>query len=244
MTDGARILLVDDHADIREALTEYLHRYDMSVTTASDGQQMRKLLEKQCFDLILLDVKLPGEDGLSLCRYVYEHLKIPVILLTALGEAMDRITGLELGADDYMTKPFEPRELVARIRSVFRRIHANVQQALHQPAAQKNYYQFDKWLLDIQGQILLGPDEEVVDLSRMEFRLLKVLLEHPQTVFSRDKLLDLINDNDGVVFDRSIDSQISRLRKKLKDNGRSPQLLRTAWGDGYLLASDVRLVSK
>jgi len=242
MIGPSRILLVDDHADIREALTDYLQRYDMQVETAENGAAMRQVLQQERFDLILLDVKMPGEDGLSLCRYVYEHLRIPVILLTGMADAVDRIAGLELGADDYITKPFDPRELVARIRSLFRRI-STISAPAVQPLIKRDYYQFDQWLLDIEGQILVSRDGESVELSRMEYRLLRTLLENPRKVFSRERLISMINSSDNGVFDRSVDSQISRLRKKMHDSGRHPRLLRTIWGDGYLLDASVQQVS-
>jgi two-component system OmpR family response regulator len=242
MIGPSRILLVDDHADIREALTDYLQRYDMQVETAENGAAMRQVLQQERFDLILLDVKMPGEDGLSLCRYVYEHLRIPVILLTGMADAVDRIAGLELGADDYITKPFDPRELVARIRSLFRRI-STISAPAVQPLMKRDYYQFDQWLLDIEGQILVSRDGESVELSRMEYRLLRTLLENPRKVFSRERLISMINSSDNGVFDRSVDSQISRLRKKMHDSGRHPRLLRTIWGDGYLLDASVQQVS-
>jgi two-component system OmpR family response regulator len=242
MIGPSRILLVDDHADIREALTDYLQRYDMQVETAENGAAMRQVLQQERFDLILLDVKMPGEDGLSLCRYVYEHLRIPVILLTGMADAVDRIAGLELGADDYITKPFDPRELVARIRSLFRRI-STISAPAVQPLMKRDYYQFDQWLLDIEGQILVSMDGESVELSRMEYRLLRTLLENPRKVFSRERLISMINSSDNGVFDRSVDSQISRLRKKMHDSGRHPRLLRTIWGDGYLLDASVQQVS-
>lgn len=241
MNEPTRILVVDDHEDICAPLATFLARYGLEVTTAADGEQMRRCLRTERFDLILLDVMLPGEDGLSLCRFVHEHLGIPVILLTAMADPADRVAGLELGADDYVVKPFDPRELVARIRGIFRRMRLSQRQAaVSAPGGQR--YGFACWVLDVARRELQSQSGEVVDLSATEFRLLQALVENSNTVLSREKLLDLINRGDAPVFDRSIDSQVSRLRKKLEDDARHPRLLRTAWGDGYLFAADVRLL--
>lgn len=240
LTVRSRILVVDDQVDIREPLAMYLQRYGLEVATAADGVAMRDRLEREHFDLILLDVMMPGEDGLSLCRYVHEHRQIPVILLTAMDDPADRVAGLELGADDYVVKPFDPRELVARIRSLLRRISLLENTRRSQSVAMQKCYCFDGWLLDIGRQALLDQSGQQVELSTTEFRILRILVENPHKVFSREKLLDLTCRQDGEVFDRSIDTQISRLRKKLKDSARQPRLLRTAWGDGYLLAVDVK----
>jgi len=235
------ILVVDDHQSIRDPLATYLQRFEFEVATADDGARMRELLAQRRFDLILLDVMLPGEDGLSLCRYVVEHLRIPVILLTAVTEQADRVAGLEVGADDYVVKPFDPRELVARIRSVLRR-------AQRPPAPEtqtggalppEKRFLFDGWVFDTRRRALVSPKETVVTLSTAEFHLLWALLDHPNRVLSRDQLLDLTRRAEHVMFDRSIDSQISRLRKKLEDNPRRPALLKTVRGGGYLLAATV-----
>jgi len=238
----ARVLVVDDHEDIRLPLAAYLRKYGLEVTTADNGLQMRALLEREHFDLILLDVMLPGEDGLSLCRYVHEHLSTPVILLTAMADPADRVAGLELGADDYVVKPFDPRELVARIRGIFRRTKISQRQQTD-AAREKQRYVFGNWELDLTRRELRSADARVVSLSATEFRLLRALVENANMVLSREKLLDLMNHGDAPVFDRSIDSQVSRLRKKLEDDARHPRLLRTAWGDGYLLSTNVRLIT-
>lgn len=242
MNQPTRILVVDDHEDIRTPLAAFLRRYGLEVTTAGDGRQMHALLAREHFDLILLDVMLPGEDGLSLCRHLHEHRGIPVILLTAMADPADRIAGLELGADDYVVKPFDPRELVARIRVILRRIKRSLAPAAPSgpsgptPVSQ---YAFGRWQLDIPRRELRGADGDTVELSATEFRLLRTFVENANTVLSRDKLLDLMNRGDAPVFDRSVDSQVSRLRKKLEDDARHPRLLRTAWGDGYLFAASV-----
>ncbi|KAF7599853.1 MAG: DNA-binding response regulator [Candidatus Dactylopiibacterium carminicum] len=242
MNEALRILIVDDHEDIREPLAAFLARYGLSVSTEADGGALRERLRREQFDLILLDVMLPGEDGLSLCRHVHEHHGIPVILLTAMSDPADRIAGLELGADDYVVKPFDPRELIARIRSIFRRARM-APRALSRPLGGSQCYRFADWQLDLSKRELRHAQGRVVELSAMEFRLLKTLLEHANTVLSRERLLNLMNKADAPVFDRSIDSQVSRLRKKLEDDARHPRLLRTAWGDGYLLSADVHLLA-
>lgn len=233
-----RILVVDDHEDIRYPLATYLGRYGLDVSTAADAEDVRALLAERQFDLIVLDVMLPGEDGLSLCRYIYEHLKIPVILLSAMVEPADRIAGLELGADDYVPKPFDPRELLARIKTVLRRLDAVA--APTEPPLGDGHYYFESWVLDVGQRELRHSDGRTIELSPVEYRLLRALVEHPNTVLSRERLLSLTNRDDSTPFDRSIDTQISRLRRKLEDDARRPRLLRTAWGDGYLLSADVR----
>lgn len=237
MKDSAKILVVDDHADIYEPLAIYLGRYGFAVATAEDGRQMRAALADQHFDLIVLDVMLPDEDGLSLCRFVREHLGIPVILLSALGESSDRIAGLEIGADDYVVKPFDPRELVARIKVVMRRSRTAESAVAHWA---RTCYRFAHWVMDVDKREVRNQHSgQVLELSSAEFRLLQALLEHPNTVLNRERLLDLTSRQDSSVFDRSVDSQISRLRRKLGDDARNPRLLRTVWGDGYILTSDV-----
>lgn len=245
MSARPSLLLVDDHPSIRDPLATYLRRYDFDVDTVADGKGMRDRLEHRRYSLIVLDVMLPGEDGLSLCRHVVEHLGIPVILLTAVTEQADRIAGLEVGADDYVVKPFDPRELVARIRSVLRRSsaketadHAQGAPACGQPRPQKRYT-FDGWALDTRKRELRRPDDTAVSMSTAEFHLLCVLLENANRVLSRRQLLDMTLRSDNAPFDRSIDSQVSRLRKKLELNPRQPSLLKTIRGDGYLLAAHV-----
>jgi len=237
------ILVVDDHQNIRDPLATYLQRFDFDVATAGNGRSMRELLVQRRFDLILLDIMLPGEDGLSLCRYVSEHLHIPVILLTAVTEQADRVAGLEVGADDYVVKPFDPRELVARIRSVLRRT-----QRTHKPSSEiqaggllppEKRFMFEGWVFDTRKRELHSPQGKAIALSTAEFHLLWVLLENPNRVLSRDQLLDLTQRSEHVMFDRSIDSQVSRLRKKLEVDPRHPSFLKTIRGGGYMLATRV-----
>jgi len=227
---------VDDHADIREPLETYLVRQGLDVRAAADAGQMRHLMRHERFDLVVLDVMLPDADGMVLCGQVMQSTGTPVILLTARSAPIDRVTGLEAGADDYMVKPFEPSELVARIRSVLRR----QQRAAGGTGTTPRRYGFDGWIFDPTRRELTAPHGGPVDLSENECRLLAVLLAHPQTVLTRDRLLDLTRGADALVFDRSIDTQVSRLRRKLEPDPRRPTLIKTAWGNGYFFAADVR----
>jgi two-component system OmpR family response regulator len=182
---------------------------------------------------------MPGEDGLSLCRHLVESRDIPVILLTARGEATDRIVGLEIGADDYVVKPFEPRELVARIRSVLRRTSRAAV-----PAAENEILEFEGWRLDPLKRRLSDAEGTVVAISSVEFRLLLAFLEHPRQVLDRDRLLDMVQGREAHLFDRAVDNQVSRLRRKIEVDSRNPQIIQTVWGGGYMLAADVKHVAQ
>ena len=198
---------------------------------------MSAILFNRHFDLIVLDMALPDADGLSLCRFVCETYAIPLILLSALTETSDRVTGLEMGADDYLVKPFDPRELVARIRSVLRR-SSRFPVFTHRQAP--DCYCFANWLMDIgKREIQNQQNGQTLEFGDAEFRLLRVLLENPNTILSRNRLLDLTNQPQNDVFDRSIDTLISRVRRKLGDDAKHPRLLRTVWGKGYILTADV-----
>ena len=237
MTEGAptRLLLVDDEPSLREPLAEYLARQGFVVRQAEDAAKARSALLEETPDLVLLDIMMPGEDGLSLCRHLSETKHLPVIMLTAKGEAMDRIVGLEIGADDYVAKPFEPRELVARIRSVLRRSSKTA------PATDEDaLYEFDGWKLDPLKRKLTDPQGTVVPVSSAEFRLLVAFLNHPRQVLDRDRLLDLVQGREAHLFDRAVDNQVSRLRRKMETDSRDPKLIQTVWGGGYRLAADVR----
>jgi two-component system, OmpR family, response regulator len=229
------VLVVDDHSEIREPLAAYLNMHGMRVSQAADAAAARASLAKQAIDLIVLDIMMPGEDGLSLCRHVREAHDTPVILLTAMTDETDRIVGLEIGADDYVTKPFNPRELLARVKNVLRRSNSLPKK---RGAAAKRYT-FDRWVLDTGRHELTGDDGVAVVLSAAEFRLLVVLLERPRLVLTRDQLVDLTSGRDAQLFDRSVDNQISRLRRKIERDPGAPQLIKTVWGDGYQLAADV-----
>lgn len=241
MSDTAqtRLLLVDDEAALREPLAEYLSRQGFSVTQAASAADARSRLREDTPELVLLDIMMPGEDGLSLCRHLVETKDIPTILLTAKGEATDRIVGLEIGADDYVVKPFEPRELVARIRSVLRR----ASRAGPPPAADE-VFQFEEWELDPLKRKLTAPDGAAVAISSAEFRLLTAFLENPRQVLDRDRLLDMVQGREAHLFDRAVDNQISRLRRKIEIDSRNPQLIQTVWGGGYMLAADVKRIGR
>ena len=239
MSDTApiRILLVDDEASLREPLAEYLVKQGLEVLEAESAAAARTVLIENTPDIALLDIMMPGEDGLSLCRHLVETRDLPVILLTARGEATDRIIGLEIGADDYVVKPFEPRELVARIRSVLRR--AGRQSTAPEADAA---YLFEGWQLDPLKRKLTDPDGAVVSISTAEFRLLRALVDHPRQVLDRDRLLDMVQGREAHLFDRAVDNQISRLRRKIETDTRNPDLIQTVRGGGYRLAADVKRV--
>lgn len=233
----ARILLVDDEASLREPLADYLVRQGFIVIQAASAALARSRIREEAPDLVLLDIMMPGEDGLSLCRHIAETRAIPVILLTAKGEATDRIVGLEIGADDYVVKPFDPRELVARMRSVLRRSARNGSAALPTES-----FEFEGWQLDPLKRRLTDPEGALVAISSTEFRLLTAFLEHPRQVLDRDRLLDIVQGREAHLFDRAVDNQISRLRRKIETDRSNPQLIQTVWGGGYMLAADVRRI--
>src|SRR5438067_3380197 len=201
MDSAPHIAVVDDHRDIRDLVGKYLMQHGYRISLAESAVALRRLLERSALDLVVLDIMMPGEDGLSLCRHLRSTTDLPVILLTAMAEETDRIVGLEVGADDYVTKPFNPRELLARIKAVLRRTHALPPQ---RQAWASETLRFDRWTLDIRRRELTGADGVAVPLSTAEFVLLSVFLHHPQLVLSRDQLLDLTCGRDADVFDRSI----------------------------------------
>jgi two-component system OmpR family response regulator len=237
MTHPPHILIVDDHREIRDALVRYLERNGMRATSATDAVAMDAAMKVGQFDLIVLDVMMPGEDGLSVCRRLRAQGGIPILMLTALGDETDRIVGLEVGADDYLPKPFNPRELLARIKAILRRYdRAEVvggSLAGHRLA-------FDRWVLDTDRRTLTDVGGVEVALTTAEFRLLTVFLERPRFVLSREQLLDLTSGRAATVFDRTIDNQISRLRRKIELDPAKPALIATVWGGGYSLAANVR----
>lgn len=235
------LLLVDDEATLREPLAEYLARQGFVVREAESAAAARSVLGTYQPDLVLLDIMMPGEDGLSLCRHLVEARGLPVILLTAKGEATDRIVGLEIGADDYVAKPFEPRELVARIRSVLRRAAKDSAA----PADDDHFvYVFEGWELDPLKRRLTDPDGSLIAISTAEFRMLKALCDHPRQVLDRDRLLDLVQGREAHLFDRAVDNQVSRLRRKIEVDSRNPELIQTVRGGGYRLAADVTRVAR
>jgi two-component system OmpR family response regulator len=237
-----RVLLVDDEAALREPLADYLVRQGFAAEQAANAAEARLAIARGAFDIVLLDIMMPGEDGLSLCRHLAETRAIPVIFLTARGEATDRIVGLEIGADDYVVKPFDPRELVARIRSVLRRA-ARQHEDKPEEAAEAPVYAFDGWRLDPLRRRLTDREGAVVPISTAEFRLLVAFLDHPRQVLDRDRLLDMVQGREAHLFDRAVDNQISRLRRKIERDSRSPELIQTVWGGGYMLAAEVRRIA-
>ena len=236
MDTQERILVVDDDPEIRTLLRGYLEKNGYAVRTAAEGLEMRARLRNERFDLLVLDVMLPGEDGLALCRALRAESNIPIIMLSARGDEMDRILGLEMGADDYLAKPFNPRELLARINATLRRIG---QTGNHAPQDGARRVRFSGWVLDLTARHLIAPEGVVLPLSGGEFRLLRVLVEHPNRILTRNQLLDLTRGLDWDPNDRSIDIQVSRLRRRLRDDSRSPVLLKTVRSEGYILATTV-----
>jgi two-component system OmpR family response regulator len=230
------ILVVDDDRAIRTLLVEYLEARGFRALAAADGAAMWRVLDSAQVDLIVLDLTLPGEDGLTLCRTLRAKSGVPVIMLTARGEPLDRILGLEMGADDYVPKPFEPRELIARIKNVLRRTEALPPNLQPLDATRVS---FGGWTLDLASRHLQSPEGTLVMLSGAEFRLLRVLVEHPNRVLSRDQLMSLTKGQDADPFDRSIDLQVSRLRQKLGEDVRAPALIKTVRSEGYVLAVPV-----
>ncbi len=236
MDSSPHILVVDDHRDIRDLVGKYLIKHGLRVSTAEGGAAMRRLLKASAVDLVVLDVMMPGEDGLSLCRHLRETTDLPVILLTAMAEETDRVIGLEIGADDYVTKPFNPRELLARIKAVLRRAQSLPPQRGAVPSGR---LRFGPWTFDPARRELLDDAGTAVPLSTAEFQLLGAFLAHPKRVLSRDQLLDLTQGRAAKVFDRSIDNQVSRLRRKVEADPKKPALIKTVWGGGYTLAAEV-----
>lgn len=232
------ILIVDDDQGIRDVLGKFLRQHGFNAVLAKDGEEMKSLMAKSQYDLIILDIMLPGEDGMSLCRYIRTTSNIPIIMLTAISEDVDRILGLEMGADDYLSKPFNPRELLARIKAIMRRSNPTLN-GLPEENQEQHIYQFSGWSLDKTARRLTSPEQLEISLSSGEYGLLLAFLERPQQVLSRDQLLDLTKNRVGGPFDRSIDIQVSRLRHKIEFDHKNPQIIKTVRGGGYVLASTV-----
>jgi two-component system OmpR family response regulator len=236
MNTPDHILVVDDDTEIRNLLHEYLQKQGYRVTAVADGKGLRGAVANSHPDLIILDLMLPGEDGLTLCRDLRAKSEIPIIMLTARGDETDRIVGLELGADDYVAKPFSPRELLARIKSVLRRARALPENLKNE---ESGLFRFAGWTLDAATRNLTSPQGVVVALSGTDFRLLKIFVDHPNRVLTRDQLIDLMLSRDAGPYDRAIDVQVSRLRQRLGEDAKEPAIIKTVRGQGYVFAAHV-----
>jgi DNA-binding response OmpR family regulator len=231
------VLVVDDDPDVRELVSEYLGKNDMRVSAAASGREMFEQFDSEAIDLVVLDLKLPDRDGLQLARALRERATVPIVVLTGRNEEADRVMGLELGADDYVTKPFSPRELLARVRAVLRRYQ--VQATLPERDSTRRAYRFSGWELNLRTRRLRAPDGRLVELSNGEFSMLNALCRAPQQVLTRDQLLSMSRLHEAEVYDRTVDVQIRRLRLKVEANQSNPVLIVTERGAGYRLASDV-----
>jgi two-component system OmpR family response regulator len=231
------ILVVDDDREIRDLLSKFLERQGMRVSAARDAREARRLWPLGRYHLVVLDLMLPGEPGLDFARWLRQQSDVPIVMLTAMGEETDRIIGLELGADDYVPKPFNPRELHARIRAVLRRAPGAGEGNAKEPPARA--IRFAGWTLEPARRRLLNPEGAEVALTGGEYELLLVLVDRPNRVLTRDMLMDLLHNRQAGPFDRAIDVAVSRLRRKLEDDGRNPSVIKTVRGGGYVLAADV-----
>jgi len=240
MSIPRHILVVDDDADLRQMVADYLSDYDLRVTGAADGASMREAIARDVVDLVLLDLKLSSEDGMTLARELRESSNVPIIILTGRKDDVDRIMGLELGADDYLTKPFNLRELLARIRAILRRTQAHPVAVAESREPQA--FRFGVWELDLRSRRLTSNGGERVELTHAEFALLAAFLGAPERILSREQLLELSRGNDEHVFDRSIDVQILRLRRKIEADPSRPKLIRTERGVGYFFNAQVEAV--
>jgi two-component system OmpR family response regulator len=240
MSSEPHIIVVDDHSDIRDLVGAYLSKHGFKVSVAESGAALRKLLDRMTADLVILDVMMPGEDGLAVCRQLRSNSDLPVIFLTAMADDTDRIIGLELGADDYLVKPFNPRELLARVRAVLRR-SSNI--VAPREIARDQVIAFEGWSLNVRRRELHSAEGLGVALSTAEFRLLKVFLDNPHSVLTRDELLNRTVGRAADTFDRSIDNQVSRLRKKIEPDPKNPTIIQTHWGGGYSLSVGVVITS-
>ena len=232
----SHVLLVDDDSDIIQPLKRFLIDHGLRVSSADSGRNMRKILENSAIDIILLDVMMPGEDGLVLCQYVRQKYKIPVILLTALSDDDDKVVGLEMGADDYISKPFNARVLLARLKAVLRRCDND---SFDSNEPEIISISFGNWVLDVYQREIIDKENVAVALSAAEYRLLQVFLQRPNRTLSRDQLLDLTHGREAKAYDRSIDNLISRLRRKVEVDSANPKIIKTVRGGGYTLATSV-----
>jgi len=231
------ILVIDDDISVCDLVAEYLSRNDMRVTAGASGREMFEVLEREAIDLVLLDLKLPGEDGMQLARVLRERANVPIVLLTGRDEEADRVMGLELGADDYVTKPFSPRELLARVRAVLRRYQ--VQATLPERDSARRAFRFSGWELNLRTRRLLSPEGKPVELSNGEFSLLSAFCRAPERVLTREQLLSMSRLHEAEVYDRTVDSQVRRLRTRIEPDPAHPVLIVTERGAGYRFASKV-----
>lgn len=241
MKDGPSILLVEDDSEIGDLVSRYLRKHEMEVTIAPSGKAMDAAFANRDFDLLILDIHLPGEDGLSICRRIRMRSNLPIVIVTAQGDDVDKIVGLEVGADDYIVKPFNPRELLARLRAVMRRAHAStaIEPARHDGKKAVKGYGFAGWTVDLLTRQVMAPSGVEVALRGAEFDLLFAFCEHPNRILSRDQLITLIHGRITGPMDRSIDVHISRLRQKLEDDPKNPKFIVTVRAEGYMFASQV-----
>jgi DNA-binding response OmpR family regulator len=240
MNEAAHILVVDDQKEICEVVQEYLSGEGYLVSSASDGTNMRRVMAQHPIDLVILDLMLPGEDGLTLARILRQESNVGIIILTGRGETVDRIIGLEMGADDYLPKPFHLRELLARVKSVLRRVSARVKEPAA-PGGNRSRARFSGWNLDLSTRELVSPAGSEVRLTTGEFDLLAAFVNNANQVLSRDRLLDLARNREAGPFDRTIDVQVGRLRRKLEDDPQKPTMIKTVRGTGYIFTPSVEV---
>jgi len=227
LSGNPHLLVVDDDREIRDLLSMYFAQQGIEVAAVEDGAAMDAWLARNSTDLVILDLMLPGEDGLSLARRLRSDYELPIVMISARGEEVDRIVGLEVGADDYLPKPFNPRELLARVRAVLRRSGP-----VERPIEKAETFEFGPYLLDMNKHVL-SRGGEAIELSRAEFELLRVFAERPNRVLSRDSIIDFLSGHERHPFDRSIDVRVARLRHKIENDPARPQYIRTVWGVGY-----------
>jgi DNA-binding response OmpR family regulator len=240
VTTAPHVLAVDDDPSVRQLIADYLTDNDVRITTLASGREIADVMARETIDLVILDLRLPGEDGMQIARKLREESDLPIIMLTGRKDEADRVMGLELGADDYLTKPFSPRELLARIRALLRRSRAR--ETVADGLARVRAYRFSGWELNVRLRRLMTPEGETVSLTNSEFNLLVAFLAAPQRVLSRDQLLNLSRLHNDEVYDRSIDVQVGRLRKKLEPDSARPRFIRTERGAGYVFMAPVEIV--
>jgi len=240
LENPANILIVDDDLDIRQLLAEYLEDHGYTTFVAANGAAMWNILQNSNIHLLVLDLNLPGENGFQLCKRFREKSDLPIIMLTARSASLDRILGLEMGADDYVCKPFEPRELLSRIRNVLRRMQMTVEE---KKAIEPKRIHFANWTLDLVSRHLVNSKDVIISLSGAEYRLLQIFLDHANQVLNRDHLLNLTQGRDADPFDRIVDIQVSRLRQKIEVDSKNPQIIKTIRNEGYVLATPIEIES-